>query len=196
MQRGGPSRTTPPHLRDGRPLHDSAGVEIEVEFHPVEGGAVSRDLDDRHAGKAGGRPAARGEDDHLATGGDESRDRLPVVADAVQQIEPRAFRVFAVAYHAADRAGPRLVDPAQGLLGDRRDSSVFVPRGDQGRAVLNIRGSPWRRRASFPCCRSSSGFRRPPAGSCAASGEDLLRPDQLGHLGEDRPAAGLDRSGR
>jgi len=127
------------HLGDGRSLHNPAGVKIEVEFHPVEGDAVARDLDDRHTGKTGGCAATRGKDDLLASGGDKPRDRFSVLTNAVQKVETRAFRVLPVTDNTADRACPRLVNPSERFLNDGRDSSVLVSRRDQGGTVLQFR---------------------------------------------------------
>ena len=84
----------------------------------------------RYEGEVGYGAVARGEEDHVCSGGDLPGDALQVVARAVHEVEPALAHPLGVIYDVVD-AYVRVFLPrgADGLYGDVVEPAVIVPAG-------------------------------------------------------------------
>ena len=116
-------------------------IDIDVVGHGLGRATVGRDAQHRRDGVARGRAQAGGEDDELAAAGDDAAHAGGIVARRVHDNEALvALELRRIGIDGVDGAVTRLVDAAEGLLLEGRETARHVAGAGVTLAHLGTKG--------------------------------------------------------
>ena len=158
--------------------------DTEEELVPNARQNVSRNLHHRHEGEALRGAPAGGEGDEIASRSGEPREDLGLPPGRVHHNESPDLRRLAVLIDRLDRSGARLGDGAKRLLLDGSQATLDVAAGRLAAPHVAPHGfGP----AFHAVDESQDALRH--IGRSGVPRQDVLGPDELGDLAQDRRTA-------